>query len=81
MPRSMLQPPSRRGPNEPDCLAPAAEAQLLLFRGWSPRPGSAEHVLKAVSRCKWPDYGLLLTVGCCRSEFQHSSCIRASGSF
>ena len=43
--------------------AAAAEAQLLLFRGWAPRPGGAEHVLKAVSRCKWPDYGLLLAVG------------------
>ena len=36
----------------------------MLFRRWAPRPGGAEHLLKAVSRCKWPDYGLLLTVSC-----------------
>ena len=40
----------------------AAEARLFLFRGWAPRPGPADHVLKALSRCKWPDFGLLLTV-------------------
>ena len=66
--RSSTQPQPQRG-----FVASAAEAQLLLFRSWAPRPGGAEHVFKAVSRCKWPDYGLLLTVSC------HSGSIEDQG--
>ena len=42
--------------------ARSGEARVFLFRNWAPQPHEPAAALKALARCQWAQYDLMVTV-------------------